>query len=214
VRARLVAHPGAWRWSSYPGCVQPSQRRAWVAYDALLRAWRGEYGGKDPAAAYRRFVEAGLAQPPSSPFREAFGGWVLGSARFVERVRALAGPVGKDPLAPEARALAGLSVNAILAAVARYYGVAESELSRRHGSMEARAAAAWLCRRYAEAPQRELAPLLGLSGAGSVPNLTRWLDARLVERPELSEELSSITRLIGSGAESAGGQADRAKGRV
>lgn len=198
VRAGLVSHPAAWCWSSYPGYAAGSQRRSWVGYDTLLRAWRGEYGGKDSAAAYCRFVDAGVAEPPASPFREAFGGWVLGSARFVERVRALAGPVVADPAAPEARALAGLTVDAVLAAVACYYGLPGEELSRRHGAMEARAAAAWLCRRYTQAPQRELAPRLGLSGAASVPNLTRWLDAQLARRPELSAELSAITRLIGS----------------
>jgi hypothetical protein len=56
-----------------------------VAYEALLRAWNGEYGGSDPAAAYREFVGSGVAEPPPSLFREAFGGWVLGSDAFVGR---------------------------------------------------------------------------------------------------------------------------------
>jgi hypothetical protein len=53
-------------------------------------------------------VEAGLADLPPSPFREAFGGWVLGSDGFVARLRGLAGPLLADSAAPEARALAGL----------------------------------------------------------------------------------------------------------
>ncbi len=74
VRARLVEHPADWEWSSYPGYAEPSRRLPWVAYEALLGAWRGEHGGANPAAAYRAFVEAGVAEPPGSPFREAFGG--------------------------------------------------------------------------------------------------------------------------------------------
>ena len=34
------------------------------------------------------------------PFREAFGGWVFGSERFLERLRELAGPVVCDPPTP------------------------------------------------------------------------------------------------------------------
>ena len=92
VRAGLVAHPEQWEWSSYPGYRQPKRRLGWVAYDALLRAWQGDRGGDDPASAYLRFVEAGVEQPPASPFREAFGGWVLGSKRFVGQLRSRAAP--------------------------------------------------------------------------------------------------------------------------
>src|SRR6516225_6462079 len=70
VRAGLVARPEHWEWSSYPGYRQPKRRFGWVAYDALLQAWRGDRGDDDPASAYVAFVEAGLAQPPASPFRE------------------------------------------------------------------------------------------------------------------------------------------------
>ena len=57
-----------------------------------MRAWNGEYGGSDPAAAYREFVGSGVAEPPPSSFREAFGGSVLGSDAFVGRSRGLARP--------------------------------------------------------------------------------------------------------------------------
>src|SRR5689334_7999776 len=94
VRARLVERPEAWPWSSYPGgYVTGESRLSWVRYEALLAACRGEWGGADAAESYRRFVESGVSDPPPSPFRESFGGWVLGLSRFLERLRALAGPV-------------------------------------------------------------------------------------------------------------------------
>src|SRR6185437_12368516 len=97
VRAGLVARPESWEWSSYPGYVDPARRHPWVAHQSLLDARQGEFGGTDPAAAYRRFTDAGLAEPPPSPFREAFGGWALGSAQFVDRLRSLAGPKTLGP---------------------------------------------------------------------------------------------------------------------
>ena len=67
--------------------------------------------------------EAGLTDPPASPFRDTFGGWVLGSRDFVERLRALAGPVAFDPPLREARQLGGLDPSVVLAAVTEYYGL-------------------------------------------------------------------------------------------
>ena len=92
VRAGLEARPESWEWSSYPGYVDCAKRHPWVAHQTLLDAWRGEFGGTDPAAAYRQFTEAGLNEPPPSPFREAFGDWALDSSRFIDRLCSLAAP--------------------------------------------------------------------------------------------------------------------------
>jgi len=199
VRAGLVARPEQWEWSSYPGYHELKRRRPWVAYDALLAAWSGDRGGVDPVAAYLRFVEAGLEEPPASPFREAFSGWVLGSARFVGQLRSLVGAVVSNPPAPEARQLAGLAPEVICAAVVDYYGLEPSSLLRHHDPHLARAVAAWLCRRHSEAPLRELAGLLGLSRADSVPNLTRRIDARLEKSPQLADDLKAIMGLLAAG---------------
>lgn len=196
VRAGLVERPERWPWSSYSGYADPARRRPWVAHDALLAAWQGEYGGAVPEQAYRRFVEAGLAEPPTSPFREAFGGWVLGSDRFVARLRALAGPVVSDPPVPEALHLSGLDPDFICNAVAEHYGLEPSSLSVRHDAHIARAVAASLCRRHTEASLRELAARLGLSRADSVPNLTRRFEARLRISPELTKDVELITQRL------------------
>jgi putative transposase len=195
VRAGLVARPEQWEWSSYPGYRDPRRRQAWVAYDRLLAAWQGDHG-KSVATAYVRFVEAGLSTPPASPFREAFGGWILGSERFLDQLRSRVGLVSTNPPLPEARQLAGLDPDRIMAAVAGFYGVDATLLSRRHDPHLARAVAAWLCRRHTTAPLRLLAERLGLSRADSVPNLTRRLEARLQASPSLAEELDAIMRQV------------------
>ena len=168
-----------------------------MAHEALLSAWRGEHGGTDSARAYRRFVEAGLRSPPPSPFRAAFGGWVLGSERFVARLRELARPVLSDPPLPGARQLAARDPEAILEAVCDHFGLVRSALARRGDPHIARAAAAWLCRQHCEIALHELAPMLGLTRADSVPNLTRRIDAGLRSHPRLAEELEEIMARIG-----------------
>src|SRR5262249_37921539 len=67
VRARLVEHPAAWRWSSYPGYAHRGRRREWVAYGELVASWEGEFGGSDSAGAYRRYGYHRLGEPPSVP---------------------------------------------------------------------------------------------------------------------------------------------------
>ena len=48
VRAGLSATPEAWISSSCPGYFRRRDRLDWVAYDALLAAWAGEFGRTDP----------------------------------------------------------------------------------------------------------------------------------------------------------------------
>jgi hypothetical protein len=194
VRANLVRRPEQWQWSSYPGYRDVRRAVSWVSYEALLAARQGDQVGRDARRAYVRYVEAGLADPPPSPFRDAFGGWILGSEQFVARLRGHAGVIMGNPPLAEARQLAGLDPKRILAAVADFYGVDPTSLSRRHDPHLARAVAAWLCRRHTEASLRELAGWLGLSRADSVPNLTRRLEARLKVSPQLTKDLAAIVR--------------------
>jgi hypothetical protein len=135
-----------------------------------------------------------LDDPPPALFREAFGGWVLGSERFVARLRSLAGPILSNSPIAEARQRAGLDPKRIFAAVAAFHGLEGASLSRRHDPHLARAVAAWLCRRHTEASLRDLTEWLGLSRADSVPNLTRRLEARLKASPELCDDLTEILK--------------------
>ncbi len=75
--AKLVGHPRDWEWSSYRGYDSRRRRLDWVAYETLLAAMQGDFGGTDPASTYRRFVTAGLAEPIASPFSSAWQGWYL-----------------------------------------------------------------------------------------------------------------------------------------
>jgi REP element-mobilizing transposase RayT len=57
VRARLVEHPAAWPWSSYPGYAQGGRRLEWVAYDELIinpRTWASNRLSRRRRCATRR----------------------------------------------------------------------------------------------------------------------------------------------------------------
>jgi hypothetical protein len=74
--------------------------------------------------------------------------------------------------------------------VCRPYGVEPDDLSRRGSRHEARAALAYLARQHTEASHAELAGLLEVSLADSVPNRTRRF-ARWLEDRGASEPISS-----------------------
>lgn len=181
VRARLVDHPAAWRWSSYPGYAHRGRRLERVAHDELLASWEGEFGGSDAAGTYRRYVTKGLAEPPESPWRDAYQGWVLGSGAFIDRVRAMVrgqSPTGRQGRR-EARLLAGLPLERVRAVVCSVYEIPPEELGQRGSRQPARAALAYVARQRTTATHAELMRWLGVSRPESVPNLTRryaaWL---------------------------------------
>lgn len=192
VRARLVEHPAAWPWSSYPGYAGAGRRLEWVAYDELLASWAGEFGGADAEGEYRRFVAAGLAEAPASPWSEARHGWVLGSAEFVARLGELVS--GAPPREPrrESRQLRAAELSSVCDAVCQTYQVDRSTLRRRGSRAEARAALAYVARLHSEATNEELAEMLGVTRADSVPNLTRRFASWVMEREDVRERLRRL----------------------
>ena len=128
VRAGLVGHPADWPWSSYAGYANRRRRVPWICAEAVWGAWQGEFGGSDAARAYRRYVEQGIEDPPSSPFGNALQGWILGSQEFADRLRSLL--LGRDEQqeVPRDRRLRCLDVSLVWEAVANDYGVKQESL--------------------------------------------------------------------------------------
>jgi putative transposase len=209
VRAHLVEHPAGWPWSSYPGYADVSRRLEWVAYDELLASWGGEFGGPDPDEHYRRFVTAGVVEAPPSPWSEAHHGWILGSPGYVARLgESVRGAPPREPRR-ESRQIRGVGLARVCESVCRVYQVEPSVLSRRGSRLEARAALAYLAREHTEATNSELAELLGVSRADSVPNLTRRFARGVTERAEVRERLRHLEdelRRVGTVAEKTANQ--------
>jgi hypothetical protein len=153
VRARLAEHPAAWQWSSYPGYARVGSRLEWVAYDELLASWGGEFGGSgsEPAAAYRRYVTEGLSEQLQSPWSEAYHGWVLGSQKFVDRVRAMVRDQPRRDRRRESRRMLALSVSRVSEVICAEHGIELSDLGRRGSRTPACAAMAWSHRPAADA---------------------------------------------------------------
>jgi REP element-mobilizing transposase RayT len=194
VRAGLVVQPDAWPWSSCPGYFSRRARLDWIAYEELLAAWAGEFGRTDAEASYRRFVLSGVTSPPTAPWAEARHGWLLGSERFLGRVRERLTeqrPSHRD-LRREERLLHGLGLGRVIEAVCRRYGVDARELGARGSRSPARAALAYLAKHHTECTRAELVPILGLSRPESVPNLSARFAALLRSQKGARQDLKAL----------------------
>lgn len=174
VRAGMVATARDWAWSSFPGFVDPARAEPWVAYDSVLRAWHGDFGGspQDARTSYAQFVDSAEASSLVSPFETAFDGWILGSDEFVDRVRRLAKET-RDPADPDVPAdtrLRCLTVDRVLRAVTARWRINADDLRDRRNT-EARFAFADLAIRRTDATRAEVARVLGLARGQSVAHL-------------------------------------------
>ena len=92
----------------------------------------------------------------------------------------------------ESRLLQSLPLSRVIEIVCASYAIDRSEMSRRGSRHPARAALVYLARSRTMATNTELAGLLGLSRAESVPNLTRRFDAWLATDAKLRRQLRSL----------------------
>lgn len=169
VRAELVAHPEQYPWSSYRGYQRANRTIPWVTYDRVL----GEFDTASSLArhAYTRFVRAGIEEPPSSPFRAALQGVVLGSDKFVARVRRLLDDRPPDRSVPQQEQIRSRpSLEEIVRVVGEHFGQDTARWSPGRRSDDAsRAVAAYLARRRFGYPAGTVAEALGYRSASSIP---------------------------------------------
>ena len=81
VRARMVADPADWPWSSYQAAVAEVQAAVWLDIDWLLGQFASERSRA--IAGYRQFVLAGLRNP--SPLDQIQHQVLLGDDAFIAR---------------------------------------------------------------------------------------------------------------------------------
>ncbi len=177
VRAKLVESPERWRWSSYAGYRSSKAALGWVTYERVL----GEFGGTGTEARrrYCRFVEAGVAEPPRSPWKNALGGLLVGSESFAMRVRRLLADRQADQDVPQLEGLrARPSLDRIVGAVADHFGCAADEWSSgRRSDAIGRAVAAYLARRRFGYPMGAIAEALGYRRHSSVGTAVSRVEA-------------------------------------
>jgi hypothetical protein len=168
VRAKIVDRPEAYRWSSYRGYMRAAWALEWVTYARVL----GEFG-RDAATArreYARFVRAGIDEPPPSPLAGALGGLLVGSERFVAKMRGLLRERPDDRAVPQLAPLKPRPSLATIREVASVHFGCDANVWQpgRRVDDAGRAVAAYLARRRFGYRAGEIAEWLGYRSPSSV----------------------------------------------
>src|SRR5512135_817991 len=182
VRARMVARPGDWKWSSYRATSGQAEAPSWLTVDWTL----AQFGRSRPAAreAYRRFVAEGKGA--RSPLEDVRGQVFLGGEAFLKEMssRVMETKPGSDfPRAQ--RELISVPLDRIREAVAAEFGVDAGDLKRRRGGAD-KVAALYLSRRLSGLGGREIGEAFGVT-AGRVSHVAKQIEGG--EWPELKEVL-------------------------
>lgn len=85
VRVKTIQDPAKYPWSSYCAYLGKGEGKGWVEAAEVL-AYFGN-SGIEARKSYRRFVLEGIKEGHRAEYYEAAGGRILGSAKFVRRVK-------------------------------------------------------------------------------------------------------------------------------
>ena len=187
----LATTPEAYRYSSYPGYARKSQRVDWIAYDDHHRYWSGLNGGKDPAAAYRKYVKEGLNQR-IDPKVDRLKDWVYGGEDFLKQMLALAAGANQAKDRRRLRRSRVITVDDVLAATAQEYGVTAEQYCGFRSDAGGRDVAAYLCRRYTAATLAQLSERFGLGHPDSSSDLVKRAKRNVESNPAIKRRIKRI----------------------
>jgi putative transposase len=197
----LAASPEQYEFSSYPGYARKSKRVDWVAYGDHHRYWSGLNGGKDPAAAYRKFVRDGLVNPVD-PKMVRLKDWVYGGEDFVKQMIRLASHENKSTNQHRVGRVSVITVDDVLIAVGKEYGVSPDTFCGFRSRAGGRDVAAYLCRQYTTATLAELSERFGLSHPDSSADLVKRAKKNRDANPELKKRIMRVEKRLERNPES------------
>lgn len=189
VRAGLVERAGAWPWSSYRAICGKALPPKWLELDWTL----SRFGRRRASArkGYERFVAEGRGIP--SPLKKVRYQIYLGSQTFLSEINArLKGAVAGGDIPERQRAPSPPTIEAIRTAVARSFGVEESDLSRKRGG-EDKMAAIYLASSLTGKPGAEIGRAFGVRPA-RVSNVRSEIDSG--RRPKLARRILAIHKRL------------------
>jgi hypothetical protein len=174
-RVKGSMDPIKYPWSSLGSYVGARAVPSWLTVKDVLSHFRSK--GK---RGYREFVAAGIKGGIRTPWDDVRGQAVMGSEEFIEEIMSRdAARKGKTRQVVRRRELMGISPEAIMAAVGKYYDIEPEEMKGRgQRYTEPRYVASYLMRRYGLLGLREIGERVGLH-LSAVGNAVQ----RVTERP-------------------------------
>jgi REP element-mobilizing transposase RayT len=192
VRAGLTRAPEDWPWSSHCAYMERSAEDLPLERNAILGQFHPDPG--KARKAFARFVRDGLAMGHRREFYELWEQRVLGDQSFAEKALA--------PRRPALRLAVKVSVQEILAAVARELGIPVGRIlsvGRARGPAHARAVVAYLARELADIPLTSVAPVVRRDPV-TLSHAVRRLERALDQTPKIRSRVDRIARSLRQGA--------------
>ena len=174
-RVKKSIDPVNYSWSSLGSYVGARAVPSWLTVKDVL----SHFGSKGKRG-YRAFVEEGIKGGVRTPWDNVRGQAVMGSEEFIEEIMSRdAVGKGKKRQIVRRRELIGISPEAIMAVVGKYYDIEPEEMKGRgQRYTEPRYVASYLMRRYGMLGLREIGERVGLH-LSAVGNAVQ----RVTERP-------------------------------
>jgi REP element-mobilizing transposase RayT len=194
VRAGIAQKPQDYAWSSYHGYYSGRKPLRWLNYERVLE----EFGEGDEARErYCEFVEEGLEEKIAPPWKNATGGWIIGTPAFASKVYGLLSSddkskQGGQPLAAHSKSTRALdaSLDDIAQAVCREFLVAPESLKKCATGGDARRALVFLAREKAGHTLKATAAYLGVAALSNISRMPRRALERLRSNPRFARRVS------------------------
>ncbi len=193
-RKPLVESPERYRYSSYPGHARRSQRLDWIDYDQHHRCWTARNRG-DAELAYRKFVKAGLVDPPD-PTVDRLKDWVYGGEEFLRRMVQLANQDESNSDTNRAIVRSSHTVESVIAATASEYNVDPSDYQVFRSRAGGRDVAAYPCRMHPTATLAELSARFGLSHRDRAADLVNRARSLRSKNSGVAKRIAKIERSL------------------
>lgn len=196
---RRVAELRRYPWSSYRGYSGLARKYEYVDEGPILEMM--EAPEKKRRLAYRRFVEAGLAETDEE-FLEVMKGsrWGIGGSEFLARIRDIHdGMVLRSKRVEDVsfRRMEGkIEAERVMGVVAEAYGLKADDLGKRRYDCEARAVAAQMLGRYAGLNQRDVGGKLGMGTGAAVCQQLKRLGVRRSGGSDVDVRVKRIERVL------------------
>jgi REP element-mobilizing transposase RayT len=175
-----------YRWSSLSGYLDGKKKALWMTYDAVL----GYVGGSRQK--YAAFVEEGIRRGFATPWEGLLAQMVLGNPDFLEKLKKMK-IKGSPKDQPPYRVIRSIEAEALIRQAARYFGLAEGDLTRRRGGhRQERALVMELLHRYSGLKQRMIGERFGNLNEGLVSRDCRAIRAKIKNDPKIQKWFQEI----------------------
>ena len=190
VRAKMAQHPGEYLYSSYRSYA--SNESAYILSTETIL----DMLGGDPTTArerYRSFVESAITDDKANPFKNLYGGMILGSERFI---RSVLDSVGEPQLQTEQtsnrKELRKVPVpEKLVTAVAHHFGSTPEAVLKEQRSM-ARKAFVYLVKKHHRFSNREIGDLLGCHSVSAATKICQAFERQMASDSELQKQMKSL----------------------